>query len=55
MHINEVKDLQVQDLTKEPFGFLQGTTQFVLTEVNRRVCAVDQAVQKAKKARLSEL
>ena len=55
LHIDEVKDLQVQDLTKEPFGFLHGTAQFLLGEVNKRVHAVDWAVRKAKKARTSEM
>ena len=55
LHIDEVKDLQVQDLTKEPFSFLQGTMQFVSTEANRRVCSVDWAVWETKKGRLLEL
>ncbi len=55
LHIDEVKDLQVQDLTKEPFGFLHGTALFLLNEVNRRVCTVDRVVWRAKKARRSDL
>ena len=57
-HIDELKDLQVQNLTSEPYGFLPGMAQFLLAEADKRVCTVDHTVdctrQKAKKARMSE-
>ena len=54
-HIDELKDLQVQDLTSEPYGFPPGTAQFLLAEVDKKMCAVDCTRQKAKKARRSEM
>ena len=54
-HIDKLKGLQVQDLTNECFGFLEGTAMFLLAEVNKRVHAVDKAVWRAKKARRSEM
>ena len=55
LHIDELKGLQVQDLTSEHFGFLEGTAMFLLAEVDKWVRAVDKAVQRAKKARRSEI
>ena len=55
LHIDELKSLQVQDLTSEHFGFLEGTAMFLLAEVNKWVCTVDKTVRRAKKARRSEM
>ena len=55
LHIDELKGLQVQDLTSEHFGFLEGMAMFLLAEVNKWVHAVDKAVQRAKKARRLEM
>ena len=55
LHIDELKGLQVQDLTSERFGFLEGTAMFLLAEVNKWVHAVDKAVRRAKKARRLEI
>ena len=58
-HIDELKHLLVQALTSEPYGFLPGTAWFLLAEVDKKVRAVDRAVdrtrRKAKKARRSEI
>ena len=55
LYIDELKGLQVQDLTSERFGFLEGTAMFLLAEVNKQVHTVDKAVWRAKKARRSEM
>ena len=55
LHIDELKGLQVRDLTSERFGFLEGTAMFLLAEVNKRVRAVDKAARRAKKARRLEM
>ena len=55
LHIDELKGLQVQDLTSKCFGFLEGMAMFLLAEVNKQVRTVDKAVQRAKKARRSEM
>ena len=54
LHIDELKG-QVRDLTSKCFGFFEGTAMFLLAEVNKWVHAVDKAVQRAKKARRSEM
>ena len=41
LHIDELKGLQVQNLTSKHFGFLEGTAMFLLAEVNKQVHAVD--------------
>ena len=51
IHIDEVKDLQVQELTKEPFNFLYGTALFILSEDNKRVRATDRAAWQAKRGK----
>ena len=48
-HIDELKGLQVQDLTSKCFGFLEGMAVFLLAEVNKRVHTVNKAVWRAKK------
>ena len=55
LHIDEFKGLQVQDLTSEHFGFLEGTAMFLLAEVNKQVRTVDKAARRAKKVRRLEM